>query len=425
MSSRRLWLAAIAAACLQSSFALAAEPLTLAAALRRAESTHPDLQGFAAETAGADRRRALAGYGSNPEIGLLVEDAFGTGSRSGFDSAQATLSYSQALELGGQRAGRLALDRAQRTALDARQTQRRRDALVEVTQRFIEAAADRERVRLAEQQAELAQKTLDAATRRVRAARAPLAEASRARAALAQATLQREHAEHEEQSARVALAVTFGNAHPDFGELQADLYALPALRGLPELRAALAASPEAQARIAEAAVHEAERQSALAAAGWKPTLTGGLRRYQEDDGFALVAGISLPFGSQRRARDEAGVAEARRRQGEAENRAAGLRAEELLFDRYQELIHAREALRLLEAEVLPALDEALEQTQYAYDRGRYGYLELSEVLRERATAQRERLDTAAHYHSLLAELERLTGEPLTAALVESRTGSTP
>lgn len=364
-----------------------------------------------------------------PEVGVLLEDALGTGPRSGLSGAQTTLSYSQAIELGEQRNGRLALAGSQRAALDARQAQRRRDALVEVTQRFIEAAADRERVRLAEEQVELAQKTLEAARTRVRAARAPVAEESQARAALAQATLKREHAEHEEQSARVALAVTFGSADPDFGELQADLYALPPIRGLPELRHALANSPEAQARVAEAAVHDAERKAALALAGLRPTFTGGMRRYEEGNDFALVAGISMPFGAARRAQSESQISEARGRQSEAENRSAALRAEELLFDRYQELIHAREALRLMDAEVMPALDDSLKQTQYAYDRGRYGYLELSGVLNQRAAAQRERLDTAAHYHFLLAELERLTGEPLVQPLVqpisESRSGSTP
>jgi len=83
-----------------------------------------------------------------------------------------------------------------------------------------------------------------------------------------------------------------------------------------------------------------------------------------------------------------------------------------LFERYQELGHAKEALRLIDSEVLPARQEALKQTQYAYDRGRYGYLELSLVLQELADARRARLDTALRYHSLLAELARITGDRL-------------
>lgn len=431
MSSLRFWVATCAAALLLvlAPATRAAESLTLADALRRATVMHPDLQGFRAEANSAEGHRALAALGPLSDLSLLVEDALGTGARSGLREAQTTLSYSHALELGGQREGRLALADARQAAQLARQTQRRREALIEVTQRFIEAAVDRERVRLAEEEVDLARKALEAAQARVQAARAPVAEVSRARAAWAQATLKREHAEHEEQSARVALAVTFGRVEPDFGELQAELYVLPPVRELSELRQSLASSPEAQARIAEAAIHEAERKAVLASAGWRPTFTGGVRRYEQGGDLALMAGISMPFGAARRAQAESQVSEAMSAQSAAEHRAAMLRADELLFDRYQELIHAREALRLMDVEVLPALNDALKQTQYAYDRGRYGYLELSEVLVQRAAAQRERLDTAAHYHVLLAELERLTGEPLVQPLVqpvsEYRSGSTP
>lgn len=426
MSPRRFWLAALAAASLLHPAAVpATEPLTLAAALHRAADAHPDLQGFTAETRSAGARLSLAGLGPAPEVGLLFEDAFGTGSRAGIGGAQATLSYSQALELGGQRRGRLALAEAQRTALDARQAQRRRAALVEVTQGYIEAAADQTRVQLSARQVELAEQALAAASARVRAARAPLAEASRARAALAQARLEHEHAEHEAQSARVALAVMFGTPQPDFGVLQTDLYALPRLPPLSALRQSLAGSPEALARIAERAVHEAEGQAASTAAGLRPSLTGGLRRYEDGDDLALMAGLSLPFGVRRRAEQEAQLAEARAAQAAAENRAAVLRAEEALFDRYQELVHAREALRLLDTEVIPALDESLQQTRYAYERGRYGYRELAEALGEHAAAQRQRLDAAARYHRLLAELEGLTGEALIRPDRETDTGSTP
>lgn len=398
---------------------LAAEPITLGAALRRAEIHHPDLQGFTAEVRGVDASRSLAGRSPTAEVGVLLEDALGSGDRSGLDNAQWTLSFTQALELGGQRAGRLGVADAYGGALAASQAQRRRDAFAEVTQRFIEAAVDRERYELTQAEAVLAQKALDQAKARVSAARAPLAEQARAEAALAQAILEREHAEHEELSARVALAVSLGEREPDFGLVQADLFAFPEVRPLPVLRNLLQTSPAAQARMAAAAVFDAQRRAALASAGMRPSLTAGVRRYEGgNDDVGLVLGITLPLFAQGRATDEAAIAAARFDQNEAENRSALLRAEDLLFERYQELNHAREAMRLLVTRVLPAREQAVVETQYAFERGRYGYQELSQVLQERAAAQRERIDTAARFHSLLAELERITGETIVL-------GSTP
>ncbi len=404
--------AAFAAALMLVAPVRAAEPLTLRDALQRAEASHPDLQGFGAERSGTAARRSLAGRSPTPEVSVLLEDALGSGTRSGLDGAQWTLSFSQALELGDQRSSRLGAADSRAVALTADQEVRRRDALAEVAQRFFEAAADRERLRLAEEKVDLARKSLAAADTRVSSARAPVAERARAQAALSQAILEREHAEHEEMSARVALAVSMGSPEPDFGELKAPLFDLPPLRPLPELRQRLKQRPSARARLAEAAALEAERQAALAAAGLRPTFIGGARRYEDGNDVAAVVGVSLPLLAGRRARDEAALISARQEQTQAEGQAALLRAEEQLFERYQELGHAKEALRLLDTEVLPARQEALKQTQYAYDRGRYGYLELSLVLQELADARRARLDTALRYHSLLAELERITGDRL-------------
>lgn len=392
---------------------LAAEPLSLGDALRRAATSHPDLQAFNAELSGASASRALAGRSPTAEAGLLLEDALGTGDRAGVDGAQWTLSFTRALEIGGQLGGRLGVADAQSSALRASQLQRRRDVISEVTQRFIEAAVDRQRYELTVEEVNLAERTLESAKARVAAARAPIAERSRAEATLAQATLVREHAAHEELSARFALAISLGMSEPEFGDLQAKLFVLPNIRPLAELRQHLEQSPAAQTRMAEAAVFEAQRRSALASAGLKPTVTGGVRRYESgNDDVGFVVGVSMPLFAQRRAKDEADIASARYQQSEAENHSALRRAEEILFESYQELSHAREAIRLLDTQVLPAREEALRQTQYAYDRGRYGYQELSQVLQERAAAKRERIDMAARFHSLLAELERITGEPI-------------
>lgn len=413
MSSRMVVRAALLGGALAAvPAAIAAEPLSLPQALARAAAHHPDLQGFPDERAALEARRSLAGRSPPAEAGLLLEDALGSGSRSGLDASQWTLSFSQALELAGQRAGRLALVASQQAALDSDQRQRRRQRLAEVAEAFIEAAADAERLKLAEQQLELARKNLEAATARVASARAPIAEKGRARAAVARALLEREHAEHEERSARVALAVGMGQEEPDFDRLEARLFELPPLQPLEDLQAAIDDSPAAKARLAGVAVHEAEARAALSAAGWRPTVSGGIRRYDDGDDIGLLLGVTLPLGQQRRARDEAAAANALAAQSGKEHRASLLSTHSMLFERYQEIGHAREAFRLLDREVVPALDEALQQTQIAYDRGRYGYLELAQVASERAVAMRERLDTAARYHSLLADLERLTGETL-------------
>lgn len=390
----------------------AADPLTLPNALAIAQASHPALAGFPAERAAAEARRSRASRTPIVDLGVTLEDAAGTGAYSGLDRAQWTLSLSRALERNGQRSARIDAADAQLEALQSQQQRRRRDAYAEVVERFIEAAADAERLRLAQAELALAAEAARAAEQRVSAARAPLAESARARAALAMARLEREHAEHEEQSARLALAVSLGRSQPDFGELIADVYELPALVGLDSLREQLARSPAATARLAEVAAARAEIRAAESLSRARPSLSAGLRRFEAEDDYGIVLGFSVPLGTAARAEDSIREATAQVARLEAESSATQLAAGQLLFDRFQELTHWREAVRLFDTEVVPALDEALAQTRYAFERGRYGYPELGLALRELAAAKRERLDSAVRYHMLLVELEKLTGVSL-------------
>ena len=62
--------------------------------------------------------------------------------------------------------------------------------------------------------------------------------------------------------------------------------------------------------------------------------------------------------------------------------------------------------------VIPQAQAALEQTRYGYERGRFSYLELGTAQQELLEVQKAAIDAAARYHQNLAEIERLTGEPL-------------
>ena len=65
------------------------------------------------------------------------------------------------------------------------------------------------------------------------------------------------------------------------------------------------------------------------------------------------------------------------------------------------------------------MQQVLEDTEYAYERGRYGYVELIEAQRATLTAERAQIDAAARAQELQNEIERLAGEPLAPELWES------
>ena len=63
----------------------------------------------------------------------------------------------------------------------------------------------------------------------------------------------------------------------------------------------------------------------------------------------------------------------------------------------------------LRERALPQIEAALKKTEYAYERGRYSYLELVDAQRELVAVRDSLIDAATAYHLTLIEIERLSG----------------
>jgi cobalt-zinc-cadmium efflux system outer membrane protein len=61
------------------------------------------------------------------------------------------------------------------------------------------------------------------------------------------------------------------------------------------------------------------------------------------------------------------------------------------------------------------MEAALDATREAFERGRYSYLEWVDAQDELVAIQRSLIDASANAHLYFAEIERLTGMPLSPA----------
>jgi cobalt-zinc-cadmium efflux system outer membrane protein len=122
-----------------------------------------------------------------------------------------------------------------------------------------------------------------------------------------------------------------------------------------------------------------------------------------------VAGLTIPIGN--RAAWEGAVKQARAQseQSLAQTDVLTLQLNVELFAIYQDLQHAYTEVEGLRDEVLPRMQEALNESAYAYDRGRYSYMEWVAAQREVADVRRALLEAAANAHRYRIEIERLTG----------------
>lgn len=383
-------------------------PLTLQEAVTRTLQSSPDLKAFGYELKAQEGRIYQAGTSPNPELLVDVEDAFGTGSRSGVSGIQTTISLRQVLERGAL-ARRVSVAEEGRGLLGAELAERRLDAASEAARRFIRVLSDQARLQLTHEATALAERTVEAARLRVRAAKVPEAELGRAEAALARTRLDHEDVEHELLTSRRQLAALWGDTEARFGEARGQLEQLPSLAPYEALRTRIQGNPSLLKFSSTARLREAELK--LAEQRRKPawSLTTGLRRFEAGDDFAAVVGLAIPLPFRDRGEGHIAAAQAQLELVDASRSATEVRVLTQLFELFQELQHARHAAETLDAEVLPRVQKALQQTEYAYERGRYSYLELVAAQRELLEVKRARIQAAVDAHGYATEIDRLTG----------------
>ncbi len=386
--------------------------LTLAGAMQAALQRNPDLAVSEYTLKAGEARITQAGLRPNPSLSVELEDFLGTGEVSGVKALQTTLSLSQVIELGDKRRLR---SNAASSSLDldsiARQAQQL-DVLADVTRRFIAVVTAQEKLKLAERATTLSDATLRVIDTRVQAARSPEAERSRARIALTRAQLEQQHSASNLQSTRHALVALWGSNTPEFVQASADLFALPDTASYASLMRDLQNNPDFTRFASEARLRDAELRLAQAQTRANLNLSIGVRRLETSDDTALVAGFSIPLPVFDRGQGTIREAELRRAQTQAQQQAAQIKAEATLYGLYQELQANRARMNTLRNQALPQAQQALEQTQYGYERGRFSYLELAAAQRELLELESAAIDAAADSQRMLCEIERLTGTPL-------------
>lgn len=141
-------------------------------------------------------------------------------------------------------------------------------------------------------------------------------------------------------------------------------------------------------------------------------MTAGVRRFEDQSDHAFVVGVTVPLPARDQAEGAIALARAQAAQVDARREALRSQLDAELFALYQELRHAYTETQTLRDEVLPRMETAVEQSRYAYERGRYGYIEWVTAQRELLDQRRALVEAAANAHRFRIEIERLTGAAL-------------
>lgn len=285
-------------------------PLTLAAVFAQISQASPDIRRTALELKARNAEIDQAGRRPNPVVGFEIENFAGSGSLSGVDQSETTLSFQQVFELGKKRRKRRDTASASFALAQAECNVVLRQAYLGAARVFYELNAEIDLAELAERQTALANSLVETVSKRVSAGAAAPPELARVRsdAIALQATGVKLRSDVE--VSRYKLAAFWGSAAPDFG-----MPDVPRTRlGDRELGLLTELQNHPALAFADAQVDLRQAEQLLAKSQVMPdvTLSAGVRRFQGSKDNALLFGVSVPFPIFNRNRDAAKAAGFRR-----------------------------------------------------------------------------------------------------------------
>lgn len=363
--------------------------LTLNDVLARARERAPQVVN--ARLAIEEARGRVAGASirlqSNPEFDFSAGNRQGNGAR----STDLDFGAAQMFEPPGRRAARIAGATAQLDQSVASAESTTRQVLQEAATWFFHAVYSGERTRLLVRSEELAGAIFQAADRRYRAGDLAVLDVNLARSSLARVRSERAASEADQTAAvgalRALLRIEEGVAVD--GSL--------ALSGDPDAAAlALAVEQRPELRALESSIREADADLSLSRTFTKPDYGATVRYQREGNDNILVGGVTFTFPAFSKGQELRAVGTARGNRLRAELEATRSRFRLELQTALAEYSHRVAAVRILEAEALPGLDENDALTTRSFDVGQIG---LPDVL----LVRREILETRFQYLSALLE----------------------
>ncbi len=389
-------------------------PLTLAEALRLAETASPALRTREAQLAAAEgaRREAASILFNNPELSVertRRRTAGPDGNASGWG-----VGIAQPIEIGGQQAYRRDAATAALEALRAEIEEARRQARAEASLRFHAILAAQRRLQLEQRSADLFDSTAQVVAKRRSAgedtrldANVALIEAERARNAMAAS-------QEQLQDAKVELATALQLPPSAVPEVIGDL-GVPSGAPLPYSLDQLLASALSLPRQRALAAREDAARSRLGVerARRYPDVTVGLTVGREGagDGRERVTTLSLSVPLPLFKRNDAAIGQAVSDASQAEiERSAATRDGQAQVRRlWSRLDSQRERVaRLQRAMIAPSADNQ-QLAAKSRQAGQIGLLDQLLVNRQALDAERDLNDALAQFHITRIELENAAG----------------
>ena len=393
--------------------------LTLAKAINLTLTKNPALKVFKLRQASINGQQQMQDLAPAYQLAFEAENFAGTGDLKGFDGAEFTVSLSSVIEMGGKRDARRDLGSHRSAMLVAQKKIAALNLLAQVTQRYIDVLAAQENLSLAHEATALAEETLVEVEKRAKSGSTPKAEIKRAMAAVGNARLSASSKQQQLSYTKLALALlwneSWNESSPSFTTVVGNLYHFSADVAFNRLFAKIKQNPALLAFASEERLKSAQLRLAISQSDTDIQWTLGVRQMQDVGDTALVAGFSIPLFSSSNNSGAIISAQAERDEVQARKAIALLNFHSQLQQAYSSRKQAIYTANSLRKTIIPLLEEALDETQTAYQRGLYSYLDYLSARQELLIARQALIKSATAALRFGVEIEQLIAEPLPAS----------
>lgn len=403
------------------SQAKAENELTLDQAYRLVLNQNPMVQSYQARYIRAEGNRIQQSLLPNPEASFEVENFAGDEGRSGIDEAELTLGINQKIEIAGKRSNRTRVADLEKQQIKQEAIASIQSVLAQTNQAFANIAIASRQLQYAEKRLSVADKMHKAVKVRVNAAKAPKIQHTKVDIEVAAAKLEKRKAEKELTLAKTVLANLMGV--PSINqEIKADISSLPEIPSYDAIANALGQTPMATmsqlAVLKQESVLDLERSNAIS----DPTVGFGVRRFNEDDGTAFLASVSIPLNFFDRNQGKILSARANVKSAQAEDQSLRLNLNKQAIEIWQAMNNAREEAVDYQTNIIPSAQKALEQAEYGYGRGAFSFLDLLDAQRTLFDVQENYLEALSTFYKNKSQIDMLSGSygPYTASLFNEK-----
>ncbi len=396
-------------------FAVAVEassPMTLQTAIQKTLQHNPQLHQFTFTKKRLLAERKLSALKPAYSLGLEVENFSGSGEVEGLDRAEITVALSSVIELGDKQRSRTSVAQARlnRFALD--QQAKTLDVLGALTRTFVQLLATQAEIQLADEALALSKELLSAVSNRAQRGAASDAEVMRTQAMLTQSIMHRDNLRRRLERERVALARFWSERSPQFSFVDGDLFTFGSTQSFEQLYERVQVSPAMMIFASELRLKDAEVQLAKTQSRANLSWQFGVKYLEDSNDTGLTMGVSMPLFSSGRNRSSVNAALSERNAMEFQQADQALLLHEQLFNAFSQRQQFIASHRQLQQQVIPQLEESLQITRKAYDRGALRFQDWVAAQRELITAKQQRIETASAALINQSTIEQLIAEPL-------------